>query len=65
MSALEKEFYSVKELAAILGVTPMTVYRLTKRGDLAHHMIGRAMRFRRAEIEDFLTRVRNTGDRGN
>lgn len=61
MTALEKEFYSRKELAELLGVTPLTVYRITQRGELDYHMIGRAMRFRREDIESYLTMRRNVG----
>ena len=61
MTALEKEFYSRKELAELLGVTPLTVYRITQRGELDYHMIGSAMRFRRDDIEAYLTMRRNVG----
>ncbi len=51
-----KEFFSVKELARMLGVNPMTVYRMVNRGQIVCHQIGRAKRFRRSDIEDFLER---------
>jgi excisionase family DNA binding protein len=49
-----KEFYSVKELAALLNVNPMTIYRMVQRGQITCHHIGRAKRFHRNDIESFL-----------
>jgi excisionase family DNA binding protein len=49
-----KEFYSTKELAALLGVNPMTIYRMVQRGQIACHQVGRAKRFYRREVEVFL-----------
>ncbi|MHA2313473.1 MAG: helix-turn-helix transcriptional regulator, partial [Candidatus Thorarchaeota archaeon] len=34
INMLDKEFYTAKELAESLKVTPMTIYRLAKRGEL-------------------------------
>ena len=60
----EKEFYSVKELAELLGVCEMTIYRMMKRGEIAYYSIGRAKRFRREDVEAFLKRCR-TNESGN
>ena len=49
-----KEFYSVKELAALLNVNPMTIYRMVQRGQITCYQIGRAKRFRRNDVELFL-----------
>ena len=51
---LSKEFYSVKELASLLGVNPMTIYRMVQRGRLSCYQVGRAKRFYRRDIEMFL-----------
>ena len=59
MAELPQEFYTVKELAKLLRVTEMTIYRLVKRGELAAYHIGRAMRFRRGDIEAFLQERRS------
>lgn len=58
MQQAEKEFLTVNELAAWLDLTEMTIYRLVKRGILPCHQIGRTKRFRRSEIETYLTQVR-------
>lgn len=58
MTPLKKEFYSVNELADVLGVNPMTVRRLEQRGELKSHSIGRVKRFRREDIEAYLKKAR-------
>jgi len=50
----EQEFYTAKEIAELIRVNDQTIYRLAKRGDLPVHRIGRAMRFRRNDVETFL-----------
>jgi excisionase family DNA binding protein len=51
-------FYSVKELAKILNVTEMTIYRLMRRGELSYHQIGRAKRFSSENIKEFLKKTK-------
>jgi len=53
-----KEFMTPNELAELLQVNVMTVYRMVRRGAIACHQIGRAKRFRRADVEDFLAQCR-------
>ena len=45
---------TVKEVAEYLRVTPKTVYQLVKQGALKSFRVGRAVRFRRADVEDFV-----------
>ena len=59
---MDKEFYTVKELATLLAVNPVTIYRLAKRGALPVYRIGSVKRFRREDIEDYLQNVRTFGD---
>lgn len=49
-----REFYTVQELAEMLRLHEMTIYRMAKRGQLPHYCIGRAMRFGAHDIEAFL-----------
>lgn len=58
MTPLKKEFYSVNELAEVLGVNPMTVRRLEQRGELKSHRVGRIKRYRREDIEAYLKKAR-------
>lgn len=51
---LEKEFYNQKELAVLLGLSSITVARMTKRGQLKAYKFGKALRYRREDVEAFL-----------
>jgi excisionase family DNA binding protein len=53
-----KEFYTVSELAALLQLTEMTIYRMINRGDLPCYCLGRIKRFRHDDIEKFLKACR-------
>jgi excisionase family DNA binding protein len=55
----QPEFYTVGQLAELLQLTPMTIYRMVSRGDLACHAIGRIKRFRRDDVETFLENSRH------
>ena len=52
------EFLTVTQLAELFRLNPMTIYRIVKSGELPVHQIGRIMRFRRPDVEDFLTKHR-------
>jgi excisionase family DNA binding protein len=54
----QPEFYTVGQLAELLQLTPMTIYRMVSRGELACHAIGRIKRFRRGDVEAFLQKAR-------
>ncbi len=54
----QPEFYTVGQLADLLQLTPMTIYRMVRRGELACHAIGRIKRFRRGDVETFLENSR-------
>jgi excisionase family DNA binding protein len=51
-------FLTAKQLAGLLQITEMTIYRLARRGELPYHSIGRVKRFRRSDVEQFLNRCR-------
>jgi len=55
---IQPEFYTVGQLAELLQLTPMTIYRMVRRGELACHAIGRIKRFRRGDVETFLQNSR-------
>ena len=48
------EFYTVGQLADLLQLTEMTIYRMVNRRELPCYSIGRIKRFRRSDIEEFL-----------
>ena len=48
------EVMTVSEVAEYLRVNPQTVYRKAKSGELPAVRIGRAIRFRRAELDAWI-----------
>ena len=52
--AVQKAALSTQEAAEFLGVSLPTIFRLTRGGELAHLRIGRSIRFRVEDLEDFL-----------
>jgi len=48
------EYMTQKELAGVLRVSALTVYRLTKRGELKAFKVGRSLRYARADIEAYV-----------
>ena len=47
-------FLTVQEVADMMRVSTMTVYRLIKRGDLAAVRVGHNYRVRGADVEHYL-----------
>lgn len=56
ISMINKKYYTAKELAESLAVTPMTIYRLVKRGELKAIKVGESYRFDANEVEEYLKR---------
>jgi excisionase family DNA binding protein len=57
------EFYSAEELAQILRVNIMTIYRYIKAGKVRAYKIGKEFRIARNEFEKFLMKARTKHDR--
>jgi len=53
-----REFYTVGQLAELLQLTEMTIYRMINRAELPCYAIGRVKRFRHSDIEEFLAGCR-------
>ncbi len=51
-----ERFLTVQEVAELMRVSTMTVYRLIKAGDLRAARVGRSYRLREDEVETYLTR---------
>ncbi len=49
-------FLTVAEVAGLLRVSTMTVYRLIKAGDLAAVRVGRSYRLREDDVDRYLAR---------
>jgi excisionase family DNA binding protein len=50
------EILEVKEVAQILKVSTRTVIRLAERGELTAFKVGDLWRFRRSDIDNYITR---------
>jgi len=53
----EKEFYRAEDLAELLEVNIMTIYRYIKAGRLKAYKIGRDFRIDKSEFNAFLKKV--------
>jgi excisionase family DNA binding protein len=56
------EIMTVNELAEYLKVTPSTIYRLAKAGEIPAVRVGRSWRFKRELIDAW---IRSGGERGS
>jgi excisionase family DNA binding protein len=52
------DWLSTKAAAARVGILPRTLYAIIDRGDVPAYKIGRLLRLRRHEVDDFLERCR-------
>lgn len=53
-SLSSSRFLTVQEVADLMRVSSMTVYRLIKAGDLAAVRVGRSFRVREADVDSYL-----------
>lgn len=53
-------FLTTEEVLGYLKVTPRTIYRLIRAGELPAVRIGRQWRFRRTDLNEWLDRQRAT-----
>lgn len=58
----EKAFFTAEEIAKVLQVTKMTVYRLLDRGEIPFYQIGKMKRIRKDDFEAFLAKNRREGE---
>jgi len=54
----DKEYYKAEDLAELLEVNIMTIYRYIKAGRLKAHKIGRDFRIEKVEFQRFLNSVK-------
>jgi excisionase family DNA binding protein len=53
----DERFLTVSEVAELMRVSTMTVYRLIKAGDLRAARVGRSYRLRVVEVDAYLARA--------
>lgn len=56
----EKEFYKAEDLAKLLEVNIMTIYRYIKAGRLKAYKIGKEFRIDKNEFNNFLNKVKTS-----
>lgn len=61
----EAQLLTVGEVADILRVSKMTVYRLIKRGQITALRIGKSFRIRRGDLEEYLRTTQFDADEQN
>lgn len=54
----EKAYYTAKELAELLSVNVMTIYRYIKAKRLKAYKIGKEFRIEREEFESFMNKTK-------
>jgi len=59
----EDRWLSVDEIAAHLGVKRDTVYKWITRKQLPAHKVGRLWKFRKGEVDEWVTSGGGTGNR--
>ena len=57
-----KELYTVEQTAALLSVSTKTIRRIIKSGDIPHVRIGRSVRLKTQEIEDWVEKNTHYSD---
>lgn len=53
-----KDFYTAKELAEMLSLNVMTIYRYIGAGKLKAYKIGKEFRIEKSEFERFMNKAR-------
>jgi putative resolvase len=56
----QKEFYTAQELADILRVNIMTIYRYINAGKIKAHKLGKEFRIEKKEFEFFLNKSKRS-----
>ena len=57
--ALERDFYTLQDVADLLGFHYNTIRRMVKSGELPAVKFGKAWRVRKADLEQFTTPKQN------
>lgn len=51
--------YTAEEVAALLRITKFTVYEMIKRGDLTEYRIGRKIRIKASDLDDYIQKSKD------
>jgi excisionase family DNA binding protein len=53
-----REFYSISQIAALLDMDEIALYRFVKLGDLPPYKLGSTLRFRGSDLKGFVKKRR-------
>ena len=51
---MDKEFLNIKEVSQYLGIKTSTLYFYVENGDIPHYRIGRLIRFKKQEVDQWM-----------
>jgi len=51
---MDKEFLNIKEVSQYLGIKISTLYFYVENGDIPHYRIGRLIRFKKQEVDQWM-----------
>ena len=57
----ESKFLTVAEVAAMMRVSKMTVYRLVHNGELPAVRVGRSFRVQEKDVDEYLRKISGAG----
>lgn len=55
---MESKFMTIKEVAELLQLNKMTIYRYVKAGKIEAYRVGKDLRIKRDDFEKFLETIR-------
>ena len=58
MTRMKKDFYTAQELAELLSVNVMTIYRYIKAKKLKAYKLGKEFRIEHTEFERFMSKAK-------
>jgi excisionase family DNA binding protein len=58
---MDKEFLNIKELGEYLGIKTSTLYFYVENGDIPHYRIGRLIRFKKQEVDEWMAGNKKDG----
>jgi excisionase family DNA binding protein len=51
---MEKEYYTIKEIAQLLSLKESTLYSKVESGEIPHYRVDRLIRFKLTEVEEWM-----------
>lgn len=65
MMNMDSSFYTVNEVAELLRVSKLTIWRYINAGKLPAYKLGRDWRIKKSELESFIESRRNNGKKAS